>query len=76
MARDINIKKKRRSIKKERRRGMRNMLLIILICGFFACDVKISDRTVYRSPMGQLADYLRQRREKEGVSHPSNGILG
>jgi hypothetical protein len=53
------------NIKKERRRGMRRMLFIMLICGFLACDVNICDRTVYRSPLGQLADYLREQREKE-----------
>lgn len=44
---------------------MRRILLIIVICGFLSCDVKTYDRTVYRSPLGQLADFLRERREKE-----------
>jgi hypothetical protein len=52
-------------IKKERRRGMRKMLLIIIALTFTCCDVHIADVRVWHSPVGQLADYLRERREKE-----------
>lgn len=66
MTQDINIKK-------ERRRGMRMMLWIILICGFLACDIEIGHRTVYRSPLGQFADYSREQREKESQEQVEAG---
>lgn len=55
MTRDINIK-----IKKERRRGMRNMLLILIALFFTCCDVKVADVTLWRSPFGQIADALHK----------------
>jgi len=44
---------------------MRNMLLIIIALVFTCCDIRIADVRVWYSPVGQLADYLRERREKE-----------
>jgi hypothetical protein len=57
MTRDINIKK-------ERRRGMRKMLLIIIALTFTCCDIRIADVRVWYSPVSQFDDYLRERREK------------
>lgn len=42
MTRDVNIKK-------ERRRGMRSLLIIFPIGGLLVCNVKIGEQTVYRS---------------------------
>ena len=53
MTRDINIKK-------ERRRGMRKMLVIIIAVFLTCCDVNVADVTVWRSPVGQLADALHK----------------
>jgi len=53
MTRDINIKK-------ERRRGMRKMLLIIIALFLTCCDVKVANVTVWRSPVGQIADALHK----------------
>jgi hypothetical protein len=47
-------------IKKERRRGMRKMLLIIIALTFTCCDVHIANVRVWYSPMGQLADALHK----------------
>jgi hypothetical protein len=57
MTRDINIKK-------ERRRGMLKMLLIIIAVTFTCCDVHIADVRVWYSPVSQFDDYLRERQEK------------
>jgi hypothetical protein len=51
-------------IKKERRRGMRKMLLIIIALTFTCCDVHIAGVRVWHSPAGQFADFLRERREQ------------
>jgi hypothetical protein len=51
-------------IKKERRRGMRKMLLIIIALTFTCCDIRVADVRVWYSPVSQFDDYLRERREK------------
>jgi hypothetical protein len=53
------------NIKRERRRGMRKMLWIILALVFGCCDIRIADVRVWYSPVSQFDDYLRERREKE-----------
>jgi hypothetical protein len=52
-------------IKKERWRGARRMLLIIVALTFTCCDVHIAGVRFWYSPVSQFDDYLRERREKE-----------
>src|SRR5262245_52077953 len=47
------------NIKKERRRGMRKMLWIILALFFGCCDIHIANVRVWYSPVSQVDDYLR-----------------
>src|SRR6266511_1717720 len=51
-------------IKKERRRGMLKMLLIIIAVTFTCCEVHIADVRVWYSPVSQFDDYLREQQEK------------
>src|SRR5262245_57292873 len=55
-------------IKKERRRGMREMLLIIIALTFTCCDVHIADVRVWYSPVSQFDDYLFERPLMRAIS--------
>jgi hypothetical protein len=57
--------------KQERRRGMRRMLLIIIVLTFTCCDVRVGGVMVWRSPVSWIDDALHRLNGDE--SHAGRG---